>query len=636
MGFASSPGERDGCVVDECPKGEDGCCCIGGALDCGGGGFCSPVETMCPTPCLRVYPGQKLRLVLLHPSTSLPQLKLQAGDESSNFAMIPCKRQTDGWEIVSPPPSSTEVTGKVPLCHPNALRALRHLPMLEPAYARPGSVHHPPSTAVDRTAVTLKTSILGQIVAPSVTKSIAVVELDSNNHIEPVPEHRRPEPVSFKEMYPEYFQFYEEKNRASRLFGPCGGFSSTPTNTGVSTFGVTAVASGSPFGFGSPAPAPSHTFGSPAPVPLSAGAPGAFSCGASTAQQLSGSVGFKVTKPSLGKKDSVPTTIDWIHFTRGGMYPADAKRFHKSELSSNAEGKRLTKETLRDYLRNYTSLPTTHLVRAIECTIALFPNKTGSLTSFDRWVFQHKGDISALSSVGLVCQDIVSAAGLALHSSPVFPWQSSDIGKISVSDIVGRKANAENANERKEFLSVMNTSVRRDVYNILINPTHPNKGADLSSNKGDGSIPFGAALLAKVSVGTEIDTFAFVDRDTIVGSLPEDYQVLDDSNVIDAISNMGSSHPCALAVLEAFEDYVKSKAENWSDEDISLLSVEFLVAFGRELTTRLDVHHRIRSKKLSNDEILLLRNEPYASYVNQGMIGAFQDGPTWVDEKLSK
>uniref|UniRef100_A0A7S2N096 Uncharacterized protein n=1 Tax=Helicotheca tamesis TaxID=374047 RepID=A0A7S2N096_9STRA len=608
---------------------------------------------MSPSPCLRVYPGQKLRLVLLHPSDSTPQLKLQAGDEHY-VGVIPCK-QADGWEIVSP--ISPQVTQKLPLCHPNGLRALRHLPMLEPAYAKPGSVHHPPSTATDRTAVTLKTSILGQIVAPSVTKSIAVVELDSNKHLEPVPEHRRPEPVSFKEVYPKSFLFYGEMEKVSPspFGGGFGGNSSTQASGGLfgtpspALFGTPAPAPASPFAapapapFGTPTPAPTSPFAAPTPGPagsnFSSPGFGFDHVASSTAQQHTGSVGFKVTKPSLGKKNTVPNIIGWIHSTRGGMYPADAKRFDNSGFSSSSEGKRLNNVTVRDYLRNCSSLPNSQLLRAIECTITLFPDKTGSLSSFGHWVSKYKSDTSALISVGLVCQDIISAGGLALSSSPVFPWQASDTEKIIAKDIIGHKASSENPDElakRKKFLSVINTSVRRDVYNILINPTHPNKGADPSSMKGDGLIPFGAALLAKASGGKEIDTFAFVDREMVVGSLPDEYQVLDDSNVIDAISNMGGTHPCALAVLETFEDYLKGKAETWTDQDISLLSVEFLVAFGRELTERLDIHHRIRSKKLSNDEILLLQNEPYSLYVNQDMLRAFQDGSARVYEKLSK
>ena len=45
----------------------------------------------------------------------------------------------------------------------------------------------------------------------------------------------------------------------------------------------------------------------------------------------------------------------------------------------------------------------------------------------------------------------------------------------------------------------------------------------------------------------------------------------------------------------AFEMYLTRKASGWSAADVSGLSLEFLVAFGRELTPRLDVHHRVRS-----------------------------------------
>ncbi len=39
------------------------------------------------------------------------------------------------------------------LARESTQQALRHLPMLEPAYAAPGTVAHPPATAAERRAV---------------------------------------------------------------------------------------------------------------------------------------------------------------------------------------------------------------------------------------------------------------------------------------------------------------------------------------------------------------------------------------------------------------------------------------------------------------------------------------------------
>ena len=57
------------------------------------------------------------------------------------------------------------------------------------------------------------------------------------------------------------------------------------------------------------------------------------------------------------------------------------------------------------------------------------------------------------------------------------------------------------------------------------------------------------------------------------------------------------------------------------------LSVEFLTCFGAELTPRLDVHHRIRSTRLSDAEVATLRAPPFSPYVDQNVIVRFQSQP---------
>ena len=54
------------------------------------------------------------------------------------------------------------------------------------------------------------------------------------------------------------------------------------------------------------------------------------------------------------------------------------------------------------------------------------------------------------------------------------------------------------------------------------------------------------------------------------------------------------------------------------------LSVEFTVAFGSELTARLDINHRIRSTRLEPEQLATLRALPYAPFVDQNALQMFQ------------
>jgi hypothetical protein len=54
------------------------------------------------------------------------------------------------------------------------------------------------------------------------------------------------------------------------------------------------------------------------------------------------------------------------------------------------------------------------------------------------------------------------------------------------------------------------------------------------------------------------------------------------------------------------------------------LSVEFTVAFGTELTSRLDINHRVRSTKLTPEELTTLRSPPFAPFVDEIALQIFQ------------
>lgn len=87
---------------------------------------------------------------------------------------------------------------------------------------------------------------------------------------------------------------------------------------------------------------------------------------------------------------------------------------------------------------------------------------------------------------------------------------------------------------------------------------------------------------------------------------------------------MGKTDPQSYALLAAFESFLALVAKRWDLSQSATLSVEFLVAFGAELTPRLDVNTRIRTSKLSPAELATLRSPTYLPYIDQNALEMFQ------------
>lgn len=186
--------------------------------------------------------------------------------------------------------------------------------------------------------------------------------------------------------------------------------------------------------------------------------------------------------------------------------------------------------------------------------------------------------------------------------------------------------------ERQQMASLFTAAVRRDAYRFLASPNDPNEGVKQS---------LGAALLGKKS-GENLDTFAFVDRSSLstAHSLPDGWRLLDDVTLINAVDHLGELSELAVTVTRAFEHYLASKVKCWGEGQVRGLSIEFLVAFGRELTIRLDAMHRIRSTKLSDEELRTLSLAPFAKFVDQDVMRRYQSPPqslkqSSADEPLS-
>jgi len=160
---------------------------------------------------------------------------------------------------------------------------------------------------------------------------------------------------------------------------------------------------------------------------------------------------------------------------------------------------------------------------------------------------------------------------------------------------------------------------------VFLNPGAPGTAA------GAAAPTFGIALLGKPSVaGGALDTFAYVDRAAAetytAGHLG--FTLFDDKVLLDSLQQIGTTSPAGLAATIALEAYLAATAKaSWSTDTVRSLSVEFLTAFGVEMTPRLDVNHRVRATKLSPDDVRTLSTPPFNAFVDQSTLRTFQAMP---------
>merc|ERR1719238_1801863 len=185
--------------------------------------------------------------------------------------------------------------------------------------------------------------------------------------------------------------------------------------------------------------------------------------------------------------------------------------------------------------------------------------------------------------------------------------------------------------ERQMQAPMFRGAVLRDLYAFLLNPNAPGRPLPTPSPTASASASrFGAALLGKSSnkldMTSAIDTLAFVDRAAVATatSLPAGWRVLDEPTLLSALDHMGEVSALPLAAMKALEKYLARKVATWSEDEAKSLSVQFLVCFGLELTPRLDVHHRIRSTKLTDEEMAVLTSPPYPHFVDQALLERYQ------------
>ena len=110
-----------------------------------------------------------------------------------------------------------------------------------------------------------------------------------------------------------------------------------------------------------------------------------------------------------------------------------------------------------------------------------------------------------------------------------------------------------------------------------------------------------------------------------LGALENDPALI--QGTLDVIMQIGQATPIGMEVTAAFENLLVTEyVPWWSDADAASLSTSFIVAFGRELTPRLDLAHAVRSRALPVADVAWLRTLSPAvlAGVTPGLLDAYQ------------
>ena len=164
--------------------------------------------------------------------------------------------------------------------------------------------------------------------------------------------------------------------------------------------------------------------------------------------------------------------------------------------------------------------------------------------------------------------------------------------------------------------------VRRAIYNVLINPREP-----CAPNAAPSAAAAEAAVQGKVpfEVGLYTDAtrakYAFVTHGV---TPPWGFGPAAPSDLERAMRQLGDPSAFGVTITEAFEAWLAVVARGWTPQSVAQLPVEFLIAFGRELTPRLDVNDRIRSTRLDADTLATLRAPPFGRFVDSTLLDTFQ------------
>merc|ERR1719399_1567482 len=271
-------------------------------------------------------PPPKLCLSIDHPAGRPPELTI-GGHALPWPAAAPA---TPEWEMVthsdaSAPPPAAALSVLEKLRTPATAQALRHLPLLEPANAPPKSTSYPDETAAARAAACLAISLKGQLVAPSVTKGVAVATLETK--LEPVPEHCRPKPSALGKAYESLGEFEDDRagdDDDDDLMG-AGACFGAPQRRGCAK-GMARSRGAASGGFGG------------GMMQMMGGGGGAFGAMPAAASACFGAAGAAPPmpaggapppprQPGFGGEEEAPAgpppLSKWVGITRGGLYVSD-------------------------------------------------------------------------------------------------------------------------------------------------------------------------------------------------------------------------------------------------------------------------------------------------------------------------
>lgn len=176
--------------------------------------------------------------------------------------------------------------------------------------------------------------------------------------------------------------------------------------------------------------------------------------------------------------------------------------------------------------------------------------------------------------------------------------------------------------ERTRQVALFTPAVRRDIYRVLLSPTSPGAPpATPPAGASPSGVEAGLAVSRPAPGAAGGGACAFVMRGA---PLPPGFALATDAELTTSIGMMGKTDAQSYALLVAFETFLARAAATWDAAQAAALSVEFLVAFGAELTPRLDVMNRIRTAKLSAAELKTLKSPPHNAFVEQSTLEMFQ------------
>jgi len=179
--------------------------------------------------------------------------------------------------------------------------------------------------------------------------------------------------------------------------------------------------------------------------------------------------------------------------------------------------------------------------------------------------------------------------------------------------------------QRREQACLFTPACRRDVYRVLCaTPRGPLHTQPPSHSQPFGTI-FGSATPHPTPAPALQWLFTLANGRGAFSRVPPDTPAASMAQTLQAMEHVGQPTELGVAFTEAFELLLATEyVPWWSDDDARRLSIPFSVAFGFELTTRLDISHALRSRALDKDDVEWLKRLPPAVPFDRRLLEVFQ------------